>query len=209
MTKPAPRRRRKEARPSELVAAALACFAERGFAATKLDDIAAKAGVSKGTVYLYFASKQAVFEALVRQAVLPNVERLIGETAQPGAPVLEILPRLLRAITGTMAGSSLLQFPRLIIAESPQFPELAQFWRQTVIDRMLGVVSGLIERGIAAGEIRPVDPVDAARLMIAPLLMAVIWGTTFVREGESFDLNVFIDRHLDIYLRGLAVEARP
>jgi hypothetical protein len=109
----------------------------------------------------------------------------------------------------TVAGSPLSRFPRLIIAEAPQFPELAQFWRETVIDRMLGVVSGLIERGIAAGEIRPVDPADAARLMIAPLLMAVIWGSTFVREGETFDLGVFIDRHLDIYLRGLAAEKRP
>jgi AcrR family transcriptional regulator len=182
---------------------------ERGFAATRIDDIAARAGVSKGTVYLYFPSKQAVFEALVRQSVLPNVERLIGETARPDMPVLEILPRLLRAIMQTVAGSSLMQFPRLIIAESPQFPELAQFWRETVIDRMLGVVSGLIERGIAAGEIRPVDPKDAARLMIAPLLMAVIWSTTFVRPDESFDLGIFIDRHLDIYLRGLATEMRP
>ena len=203
------RKRRKEARPAELLEAAFELFVERGFAATRIDDIAARAGVSKGTVYLYFASKQAVFEALVRQAVLPNVERLIGETARPGIPVLEILPRLLRAITSTMAGSSLLQFPRLIIAESQQFPELAQFWRETVIDRMLGVVSGLIERGIAAGEIRPVDPADTARLMIAPLLMAVIWGTTFVRQDENFDLAVFIDRHLDIYLRGLAAEKQP
>lgn len=203
------RKRRKEARPAELLDAAFELFVERGFAATRIDDIAARAGVSKGTVYLYFPSKQAVFEALVRQAVLPNVERLIGETAQPGLPVLEILPRLLRAILQTVAGSSLMQFPRLIIAESPQFPELAQFWRETVIDRMLGVVCGLIERGIAAGEIRPVDPADAARLMIAPLLMAVIWGTTFVRQDESFELTTFIDRHLDIYLRGLAAEKRP
>jgi AcrR family transcriptional regulator len=202
------RKRRKEARPAELLDAAFELFVERGFAATRIDDIAARAGVSKGTVYLYFPSKQAVFEALVRQAVLPNLERLIGETARPGMPVLEILPRLLRAIMRTVAGSPLLKFPRLIIAESPQFPELAQFWRETVIDRMLGVVSGLIERGIAAGEIRPVDPADTARLMIAPLLMAVIWGTTFVKEGESFDLNVFIDRHLDIYLRGLAAEVQ-
>jgi AcrR family transcriptional regulator len=203
------RKRRKEARPAELLDAAFALFVARGFAATRIDDIAARAGVSKGTVYLYFPSKQAVFEALVRQSVLPNVERLIGETAQPGTPVLEILPRLLRAITSTMAGSPLLQFPRLIIAESPQFPELAQFWRQTVIDRMLDTISGLIQRGIAAGEIRPVDPADAARLMIAPLLMAVIWGTTFVRQDETFDLGAFIDRHLDLYLRGLSVEPRP
>ena len=202
------RQRRKEARPAELLEAAFDLFVERGFAATRIDDIAARAGVSKGTVYLYFPSKQAVFEALVRQAVLPNVERLIGETAQPGAPVLEILPRLLRAIMSVVAGSPLARFPRLIIAEAPHFPELAQFWRETVIDRMLGTVSGLIERGIAAGEIRPVDPPDTARLLVAPLLMAVIWGSTFVREGESFDLGLFVDRHLDIYLRGLATEVR-
>ncbi|WP_342237694.1 TetR/AcrR family transcriptional regulator [Inquilinus sp. OTU3971] len=203
------RKRRKEARPAELLDAAFELFVERGFAATRIDDIAARAGVSKGTVYLYFPSKQAVFEALVRQSVLPNVERLIGETARPGTPVLEILPQLLRAIMRTVAGSPLQKFPRLIIAESPQFPELAQFWRETVIDRMLGTVAGLIERGIAAGEIRPVDPADAARLLIAPLLMAVIWGTTFVRPSETFDLGVFIDRHLDIYLRGLAAEKLP
>ncbi|WP_034851051.1 TetR/AcrR family transcriptional regulator [Inquilinus limosus] len=205
----AARKRRKEARPAELLDAAFALFVERGFAATRMEDIAARAGVSKGTVYLYFPSKQAVFEALVRQAVLPNVERLIGETAQPGMPVPEILARLLRAIMHTVAGSPLRQFPRLIIAEAPQFPELAQFWRATVIDRMLGTVVGLIERGIAAGEIRPVDPADAGRLLIAPLLMAVIWGSTFVRQDESFDLGVFIDRHLDIYLRGIAAEAQP
>lgn len=203
------RRRRKEARPAELLDAAFELFVERGFAATRIDDIAARAGVSKGTVYLYFPSKQAVFEALVRQAVLPNLERLIGEMARPTAPVLELLRQLLRAILHTVAGSPLIRLPRLIIAESPQFPELAQFWRETVIDRMLGVVAGLIERGIAAGELRPVDPRDAARLMIAPLLMAVIWSTTFVRPDESFDLAVFIDRHLDIYLRGIAAETRP
>ena len=102
------RRRRKEARPAELLDAAFELFVERGFAATRIDDIAARAGVSKGTVYLYFPSKQAVFEALVRQAVLPNVERLIGETARPDTPVLEVLPRLLRAIMQTVAGSSLI-----------------------------------------------------------------------------------------------------
>src|SRR3954469_2599037 len=131
-------RRRKEARPAEILAAALDCFAERGFAATRMDDVAARAGVTKGTVYLYFQTKQEMFEALVRSELLPNVERLEAAAADASATVF--LERLLDVWATHVFPSRVSVLPKLMIAEAGNFPELARFYLEEVVHRALGLL---------------------------------------------------------------------
>ncbi len=146
-------RRRKEARPKEILAAALALFAERGFAATRLDDVALRAGVTKGTLYLYFPNKEELFEAVVRQALVPNLERgeaLLDEADEPAALLLERLMRSWAELALSPAGA----IPKIIISEAGNFPELARFYREEVVDRGIGLMRRVLRLGVERGEFR-------------------------------------------------------
>ncbi|HEY2033632.1 MAG TPA: TetR/AcrR family transcriptional regulator [Rhizomicrobium sp.] len=203
---PSPRwRRRKKARPQEILDAALACFAEKGFAAARMDDIAERAGVTKGTIYLYFENKEAVFKALVRESIGVRVTEVLEQVRVSEAPARDILRMMISNVGNIMRTSELVVLPKIILAEAGNFPELARFYREEIIDRGLGAMSGVIARGIARGEFRPVTPEFAARLLIAPVLMVAIWRTTFAQfDTVPFDNEGFLDTHLDILLRGLA-----
>jgi len=196
--------RRKDARPPEILDAALAVFAEKGFAATRLDDIAAKAGITKGTIYLYFDSKQALFEALARQSIGVQIDQVTAQLAQfPGSS-----SDLLRFVLGTMGNfaitSDRVVLPRLVLAEAANFPQLAEFWRREVVERGIALMSGIIQRGIARGEFRKIDLQHAARLCVAPLLVIVLWRTTFARfDAEPYDYQGLTDAHLATLLKGL------
>jgi len=196
--------RRKDARPPEILEAALAVFAEKGFAATRLDDVAAKAGITKGTIYLYFDSKQALFEALARQSIGVQIDQVTAQLAQfPGSS-----SDLLRFVLGTMGNfaisSDRVVLPRLVLAEAANFPQLAEFWRREVVERGIALMSGIIQRGIARGEFRKIDLQHAARLCVAPLLVIVLWRTTFARfDAEPYDYRGLIDAHVATLLKGL------
>jgi AcrR family transcriptional regulator len=198
--------RRKEARPAEILDAALAVFAQKGFAATKLDDIAARAGITKGTIYLYFDSKQALFEALARQSVGAQIELVTAQLATfPGSSA-----ELLRFVLSTMGRfamtSDRVVLPRLVLAEAANFPKLAEFWRREIIERGIGLMSGIIQRGIERGEFRKIEPQHAARLCVAPILIIVLWRTTFAQfDAEPYDYQGLIDAHLQTLLKGLEV----
>lgn len=197
--------RRKDARPPEILDAALAVFAQKGFAATRLDDVAAKAGITKGTIYLYFDSKQALFEALARQSVGAQIEQIEAQlNAFPGSS-----PDLLRLVLSTMGHfittSDRVVLPRLVLAEAANFPKLAEFWRREIIDRGIGLMSGIVRRGIARGEFREIEPQHAARLCVAPMLIIMLWRTTFAQFDETpYDYQGLIDAHLQTLLKGLA-----
>lgn len=198
-------RPRKLAGPEELLGAALRVFSERGFAASRLDDVALEAGVSKAALYLYFESKQAIFEALVRSAVVPNVERLEAAVAGWQGNAADLLRMLVQAIARIVIDSEVSAFPKLIIAEASNFPDLAKLYRTAVIERVLGVLASIVERGIASGEFRPTDPQLAARLVIAPLLFSAIWKTCFARhDTEPFDPAPLLALHIDTLVKGLA-----
>src|SRR2546425_8083964 len=109
--------RRKDARPTEILAAALACFKERGFATTRLEDVAAKAGVTKGTIYLYYSSKEELFEAVVRSELVPNIDRLEAALAESG-PAAVLLERLFSFWAQTVAPSPLSIIPKIVISEA-------------------------------------------------------------------------------------------
>src|ERR1700744_4958639 len=126
-TQPRRRARRKEARPGEIVEAALRLFADRGFAATKLEDVAAAAGISKGTIYLYFPTKEDLFRAVVRQAVLPNVDAAEADSASHTGSSGDLL-RMLAQRFLLLLDSDLTAIPKPAVAESGNFPAIAQFY---------------------------------------------------------------------------------
>jgi AcrR family transcriptional regulator len=201
-------RRRKEARPDEILAAALASFAERGFAATRLEDVAARAGISKGTLYLYFKSKEDLFEAVVRATLLPNLARIEALAASFEGPSAVLLERLLLTIAG-VAGSQVGAIPKLVIAEAGNFPELARFYLEEVVRRGLRLISTILRRGIARGEFRPVDVDHAVFCVIAPMLIAALWKNSLEPHDRApLDAQALARTHLDLLLRGLEAERR-
>ena len=203
-------RRRKDARPAELLDAALDVFFEKGFAAARLEDIAARAGVSKGTVYLYFSSKEEVFEALVSAIPQANVEQMAALAADPAIPADELLARVLRFMGGFIRDQRMIKFPRLILGEAGNFPKLAEIYRREVIARASTILARIIERGIAEGRFRRVEPQHAAYAAISPLLFTAIWRTTFEQfESAPLDAEAFVEQHIETFLRGLAAERQP
>ncbi len=200
-------RRRKDTRPAELLVAALEVFAETGFAAARMEDIAARAGAAKGTIYLYFPSKEAVFEALVRSVVVPNIERAEALAAHHRGPVAALLRQLMAVLAGVLQEARIVVLPRLIIGELYKFPSLARFYKANVIDRGLRLIAGLHRRGVESGEFRPQDSDAVARLVVAPVLMMAIWRSVFVPHvDEPFEPARVLDAHVDNLLRGLAAE---
>ena len=200
-------RRRKDTRPAELLEAALAVFAEKGFAAARMEDIAARAGAAKGTIYLYFPSKEAVFEALVRSVVVPNIERAEALAAEHQGPMAALLRQLMGVLAGVLQEGRIVVLPRLIIGELYKFPSLARFYKTNVIDRGLGLIASLHRRGVESGEFRPQDSDAVARLVVAPVLMMAIWRSVFAPHvKEPFEPGRVLNAHVDNLLRGLAAE---
>jgi AcrR family transcriptional regulator len=197
--------RRKDARPAEILEAALQIFAEKGFAGARMDDIAHRAGVTKGTIYLYFESKEAVFKTLVRESIGATLSGVTQAVQSFDGPVRELIAMALRAMAHLILTSDRVVIPKIIIAESGNFPELARFYREEIIDKGMGLMSGLIARGIERGEFRPVPVQHALRLCIAPVLLAAIWRTTFAQfDAEPYDYQGLVDTHLDVLFKGLA-----
>src|ERR687897_2931426 len=196
-------RRRKEARPDEILAAALASFAERGFAATRLDDVAARAGISKGTLYLYFKNKEELFEAVVRATLLPNLARIEALPASFEGPSATLLERLLLTIAGVV-GSQVGAIPKLVIAEAGNFPDLARFYLDEVVRRGLRLIGAILRRGIERGEFRAVDVDHAVFCVIAPMLIAALWKNSLEPYDRApMDPRALVRAHLDLLLRAL------
>lgn len=204
-------RRRKEARPGEILGAALACFAEHGFAATRLEDVAQRAGVTKGTLYLYFPNKEELFKAVVAQTLVPSLER--GEALLGGADESAAEPRsaaglLAELICGwaELARSPAGAIPKIVISEAGNFPDLARFYREQVVDRGMALLRRVLRLGIARGEFRPVDIDDTARCIVAPVLLAMLWRHSLGRHEQSgFDPDTLSQTHLQLILNGLRV----
>jgi len=171
-------------------------FIARGFAATRLDDIAKRAGVAKGTIYLHFKDKESMFEELIRTAIVPFVSRLTPPPTMPGSvrDMFEVLGRMfLQEVAGTRRGDII----RLIVAEGPRFPAIADFYYREVVSRGLVAMRGLIQLAIARGEIREPKLVQFPQLMIAPLMVTVLWKSLFERHAP-LDAEAMLQTHLDL-----------
>jgi len=197
--------RRKDARPSEILAAALAAFVEHGYAATKLEDVARRAGITKGTLYLYFESKEALFKAVVRETIVPLLaaaERMVDD--HEGSPE-ELLRRLVLQWWESLDGAQLAGIPKLVMSEAANFPELAQFWFDEVVQRGRQIFAAVLRRGIEGGAFREVDVDLAVRAILAPILMASIWKHSFEAcERERFAVEPYLEASIGFYLRGVA-----
>jgi len=196
--------RRKEARPEEIIAAALELFVERGFAATRLDDVAAHAGVSKGTLYLYFESKEDLFKAVVRGNIVPLLlqgEQMLENFAGSSTDLIR------RLVLGwwEMAGSTRIAgIPKLVIAESGNFPDLAKFYYDEVILRAHSMFRRVLQRGAASGEFREVDLDHVVHVALAPLVMLAVWGHSFACcEQKKLQPRRYLDAYLDMFLHSL------
>jgi len=196
--------RRKESRPNELLEAALEVFVERGFAATRLEDVASRAGVSKGTLYLYFKNKEELFKAVVRSGILPVIEKAEGLVGQFKGSASELLRSVMKGIWSNVGGTLLSGIPKLIIAESGNFPELAQFYYEEVICRGLAVMQGILRRGMQQGEFRTIDAEPTARAMMGPVLLMMLWQHSFRSfEKEPLRAERYFDSYLTLVLDGL------
>lgn len=197
--------RRKEDRSGEILSAALACFSKKGFAATRIDDIARRAKIAKGTVYLYFDSKEAIFKALARGSMGARLEAIQSVIAQYQGSAADLLRLVISSIGDFACTSDRVILPRLLLAEAGNFPDLVKFWRGELLERGLGIIQGVIRRGIASGEFRDLPPEHLARLCMAPMLVVVIWRTTFGQfDKHPYDHQGLIAAHLQILLRGIS-----
>lgn len=198
-------RRRSEARPGEIVQAALEVFAEKGFAAAKLDEIAGRAGISKGALYLYFETKEDIFRAVVREAVAPNLDLVEAMLAQATIPFPDLLRLAVARIVTVIGTSRIGAVAKLVIGESRNFPELARVWHDEVVSRALAAMSGALAKAQERGEIRQGDPRLQAFSIVGPVLMGVIWQETFTPVGASaIDLEALAVQHCETVLTGLA-----
>lgn len=197
------RQRRAEARPAEILAAALDLFAEKGFTATRMEDVASRAGLSKAAIYLYFKDKMALLQALVQATVGANLNMAKGLAEAHQGPVLELIQHIIGFMAGRIGETRLPDLVKLIISESRAHPEIGRLYLDNVINQGLPLFESLIRRGIAAGEFRPMDPGLAAKSMVAPMLLAVLWRTVFEPLGaEPLDVEAFARHHQEMLLRG-------
>lgn len=193
--RPSRRAVRSAERREAIIAAGLEEFVARGFAATRLDDVAKRAGVAKGTIYLHFKDKEALFEELIRTAIVPLVARL-GAPA-PGGSVRDMIESFARAFIQEVATTKRGDIVRLIVAEGPRFPNVADFYYREVVSRGLSGIRALIELGIARGEIEQKNLARFPQILVAPAIVAVIWQSLFSKHAP-LDANEMFRVHLDL-----------
>jgi AcrR family transcriptional regulator len=193
---PSNRASRAAERREAIIAAGLEEFVARGFAATRLDDVAKRAGVAKGTIYLHFTDKEALFQELVRTALVPLINRLAAPPVAGGtarAMIESFAETFARDVVATRRGDIL----RLLIAEGARFPSLADFYYREVVSRGMAGMRALIEYGIARGEIRDAALAQFPQLIAAPAIIAVIWQGLFGKHAP-LDATAMLRVHIDL-----------
>jgi AcrR family transcriptional regulator len=195
------RAERSEARRQAIVAAALEEFCARGFEATRIDDVAARAGVAKGTIYLYFDDKQALFREIVGTMLVPVVAVL--ETPPPDIPIREVLGRFFDLFVREIYSTRRRDVLRLVMTEGPRFPELAEFYYRNVVERAIAAMRALLERARERGEIGNDTLIRFPQLIVAPGMVAIVWSGLFDRFAP-LDVAAMMRAHLDALFEGCA-----
>jgi AcrR family transcriptional regulator len=201
---PPKRRRRKIDRPAEILAAALDVFADKGFAAAKLDDIARLAGISKGTLYLYFETKEEMFRAAVSTAFAADFEKMEAFASGFEGPTTQLFPIVLSHVAALAANSRLPAIAKMVIAESRNFPDLARIWHDDVVSRVLGTLTKSIARGQKRGELVSGDARLYAFSLVGPMVMALLFREVFAgTTGNPPDLQALALQHSRTVIHGL------
>jgi AcrR family transcriptional regulator len=201
------RQRRKEARPSELLDAALSLFVEKGYAATRSEEVAARAGVSKGTLYLYFPSKEELLKAVIRHTLMADIARGAERLAQEDGPTGALLAELMTDWWVTVYNSPSSAIFKLVTTEVRNFPEIGEFYVHEVIEPGHRLIGSLVQRGIDRGEFRPVDVDAVVHSIVLPMVMLCLhkhsMGACGFADAHLTQPAQFIRQHLDLILHGL------
>ncbi|MYM74069.1 TetR family transcriptional regulator [Duganella sp. FT134W] len=201
------RRRRKDDRPAEIIDAALGEFVMNGFAATKLSDVAQRAGVVKGTLYRYFETKEALFRAVVRHLQAENLAVARQAGFQDMIPFAQAVPTMLTRIARTVGTSQIPAIVRMVLAESRSFPDLASIWHDEVVAPMLEVLTAIISGAQARGEVAPGDPRLHAMSLIGPMLMGTLYLEVFRGSSNNWlDLEDLAQQHAITVLKGMELK---
>lgn len=191
-------RRRKQDRPKEITAAAFDAFAEQGFAATTVENVAQRAGVSKGLMYLYFKTKEELFKAVVKSVVIRRVDKLIIAVETTELSSDDFIRGPLLSFLKSIPGSPVAIVVRLLIAEGPRHPDLVDYYYDNVVAKGLAAISGFLHRGVARGEFRNSAVIDSPHLVLAPVMLCIIWGIIF--GNRKLDTDKLIETQIDMLL---------
>lgn len=206
----AKRERRKEARPGELLAAALDLFVEKGFAATRAEEVAARAGVSKGTLFLYFPSKEELFKAVVRENISGRFAEWNEEFAAFEGSTADMLRYCMKVWWDRLGATKASGITKLIISEARNFPEIAAFYQTEVIVPAQQLLRRILQRGVDRGEMRVPDPEYAIYCVIAPMIFLIMMKHSLgacVPQDHPLDPQRYIAAQLETMLQGLCVRA--
>ena len=200
-------KRRKEQRPEEILQAALEEFIAKGYAGTRLEDVAKRAGISKGLVYVYFDTKEKLFKAVIRTFLVPHVQMLRDEVDTSELSSESLLRGPVLRLMKKIIGSRMHELIRLLIAEGPRHPDLTAFYYEEVVSRGLALLQRIIDRGVARGEFRPTPLRDYPQLVIAPMLMAVVWKLLMERH-RPLDAEKVLEIQIELLLQFLKADTR-
>ena len=204
--------RRKEARPGELLAAALALFVEKGFAATRAEEIAQRAGVSKGTLFLYFASKEELFKAVVRENISGRFPEWRAKLELFEGSTAELLRTFMTQWWSHVGDTPISGITKLMTSEASNFPELATFYENEVIRPGDALIRSILQRGIARGEFHTIDLKYGVYTVLAPMLFLAMWKHSFGPNSFGPDRIVpeeYLAVQIDTILNGLGVRPPP
>lgn len=197
--------RRKEDRPAEITQAALAAFAEKGYAATRVDEVAKRAGVSKGLLYLYFKTKEDLFKAVIRSFLSPRIDALISNIEETDLSAEEFLRGPFLAFARSLPKSPAKILVRLMIAEGPKHPDLVEWYWDNVVSRALAALRTLIERGVDNGEFRESALNEFPQLLVTPVFFSMIFTIVF-KQQMNLDTDRFIEAHMEMVLDSIKVQ---
>ena len=193
--------RRKEDRPEEITAAALEAFAKNGYAATRVDEVAKRAGVSKGLLYLYFKTKEELFKSVVRSFVMPRIDTLIKVIETSDMSSEEFLRGPFLDFARQVPGSPISVIVRLMVAEGPKHPDLVQFYWDNVVSRGLGAINELLRRGVQSGEFQRSTVSEQPALFVMPVIFSVIFNLLFSKQ--PIDTDRLIETQIDLLISHL------
>ena len=190
--------RRKEERPQEITEAAFQAFAEKGYAATRVEEVAQRAGVSKGLLYLYFKTKEELFKAVIKSVVIRRVDALVAALEKTELSSEDFLRGPLLEFMKSVPGSPVAVVIRLMISEGHRHPDLVDYYWENVVSKGLAAISRFIDRGVQRGEFRATAVSELPQLLLAPVMLAVIWRILFARR--DLDTDKLIATQIDMIL---------
>ena len=208
----AKRERRKKARPGELLDAALNLFVEKGFAATRVEEVAARAGVSKGTLFLYFSSKEELLKAVVRENISGHFKEWNDEFLAFEGSSVTMLTYCMNVWWDRVGATKASGIAKLMMSEGKNFPEIADFYRREVIAPGQSLIRRILQRGVVRGEFRAVDPDYAVYAVVAPMMFLILAkhsAGVCIGNAAPLDPKKYIATQLSTVLFGLSVSAQP